>query len=376
GFTTDEGMRFCRAQFGDEMAIAVIEPPYRETQLDLVVGGRWFWADSFAEDTGALVDGIEKIWAYLLRHFPVDQRRVCIAGEGAGGTVAVATTLYTDRMSVAGVAIRPVMQNKLKELPLPLPEYRLATARSDRTIVVWGDADLEEDWSDELAAYKKVEVPGRFAAQPSEPLARRIALCELVADALELEIAAEAPAGDNVAHLVVAEDAPRAQFWARLQALKLSSELDRPVASVASSDLAEDAVLSTEIRPAALQRPKVVPKCPGPFGGTTVVVLPDDVPESELDQWLAAERNDPLAAASRFHRLRIAKTAGDRSVTTVLEKLEAENRRNILIVPASFYASPLRMHRIRQDLREFEDRMTLNWLPGLGGQPQLLIESR
>ena len=111
-----------------------------------------------------------------------------------------------------------------------------------------------------------------------------------------------------------------------------------------------------------------LPKCPCPFGGTTVVVIPDDKTSEQVEAWLAFEEDDPLTKHSRFHRLRIATGIDDRTLPAVLEKLHSENRENVLIVPATFCADATMMRALHRSVRALEDQMTLHWLPGLGGR--------
>ena len=113
----------------------------------------------------------------------------------------------------------------------------------------------------------------------------------------------------------------------------------------------------------------MLPQCPGPFGGTTVIVLPPDASPPQVAAWKAVEENDPLAKASRFYRVRIARSEGEGNLHDVLAKLQTEGRKNILIAPAVFFASPDWMRTLRASVRDLEDQMTLQWLPGLGGQP-------
>ncbi|MGB2986487.1 MAG: ChaN family lipoprotein, partial [Phycisphaerae bacterium] len=84
GLTASEGLDLWKDRLGNVVAIAVPEAPYRETQEDLSEGGRWFWPDTFSSDVGSLITAIERVWGYVLRHYPVDPHRVCIAGEGTG----------------------------------------------------------------------------------------------------------------------------------------------------------------------------------------------------------------------------------------------------------------------------------------------------
>ncbi len=83
---------------------------------------------------------------------------------------------------------------------------------------------------------------------------------------------------------------------------------------------------------------------------------------------LALEQADPLAASSRFHRLRLARDVLGHTLPEVLARLEAEDRRNVLIVPGVSYAEASWMRELGQSVRDFRDTMTLHWLPGLGGR--------
>ena len=46
-----------------------------------------------------MVESTERVWGYVLRHYPIDPNRVCIAGEGTRATVAAAVAL-TDGSNV------------------------------------------------------------------------------------------------------------------------------------------------------------------------------------------------------------------------------------------------------------------------------------
>ncbi len=368
GLTAEESMPLCRELFGASAAIIVVEPPYKELGFDLVVGGRWFWPETFAEDTGALVAGVEEIWAYAARHFPIVRKRVCVAGEGAGATMAAAVAVHTERLPVQAIALRPAKFTKLKDLALPLPEYRDERFTPHRSLQVTGPRELQDWWKDELAAYESVGVSTQFGPEDGVPLSVEWLQRRLVAGILQTT----PPPMPNFAdrrYLVVENASPRAHHWARLQAMWLGEQTGAAVVVVtAAPDATTSATISTDISPNAATQPGVLPKCPGPFGGTTVIVLPDDAPPELVDQWLALESDDPLTRDSRFHRTRIAVGDGDRSLVHVLEKLHSENRNNVLIVPAEFYAPHVRLHALRASVADLEDEMTLHWLPGLGGR--------
>ncbi len=368
GLLSQDGMDLWQDRLGGEAAIAVLEPPYRAQLEDLSEGGRWFWPDSAMEDIGSLVGAAEEVWAYLLRNYPIDPARVCVAGEGTGATVVAALALLGDRMDHRALAFEPAQYAKLKDFPLPLLMEGEEQERSVRLTVVGTSSD-ESWWRDELAAYGEVEIGTSFDLVGDGAAGRDEREEAAVRGALGLTGAGEVERREPVA-MIVPTDTARARHWARLYALRYAAETGRPVTLVdAERGPGEGAVaLADIVRPATLGG--AIPRCPGPFGGTTVIVLPEGLPRADEEAWSVLEQNDPLNKASRFHRVRIAAAgpdAGERSLPGVLARLEGENRKNVLIVPAAFCAGPETMRVLERLARGFADRMTIQWLPGLGG---------
>ena len=368
----DEGLRAAddlalwRARLGEEAAILVLEPTFPETAEDLAPGGRWFRPDTFPEDVGQAQEALERAWAYVLRHFPVDPARVALAGEGSGATVAAAAAVWAGRLAARGVALEPRRFARLKDLPLPLPELRDAPPTcSLRVHVDPSDAEAAAWWSAELAEYGQVGIDAALAA-PSDrpdgdPWLAETRTVAAVREALGLS-PAPAPPADAPRRHVVATD-PRARQWARALARRVAAEEGALVAVLEDAPAAGVSTqVATEPAPADLRARGALPEAPGPFGGTTVLV----VPAAELAAWRELEAEDPLAAASRFHRLRIAARDGAPSLADVLARLLEEGRTNVLVVPAAFHAGADAVRALRDQARAFEDRMSLSWLPGLG----------
>ncbi len=368
GLTSQDGLDLWRERLGEHSAIVVIEPPYRGLQDDRSEGGRWFWADTFGEDIGAVIAATERAWAYLLRYHPIDPARVCVAGEGTGATVASALALFSERIDPAALVYEPAQYVQLKDFPLPLPDSE-SDAQRRASIAVSGSADDEQWWAEELEAYRSIGLTTSFAQRSSGEAGFDLRQESELRAALELPaneaVAAAAPVG-----LVVPADTPRARHWARLYALRFNAETGRPVTLLdAEAESGATLDLSQVVAPGMVD--ESIPRCPGPFGGTTVLVLPEDVSEADKKLWIAVEENDPLNKQSRFHRVRIAVAsddAGDRSLPSMLKTLESQGRKNILMVPASFYAAPAMMRRMEQLTVDAADRMTLRWMPGLGGE--------
>jgi hypothetical protein len=352
-------------------AIAVLEPPYRELQNDLSVGGRWFWPDSFSSDIDTATEAVERVWGYLLRHFPLDSERVCLAGEGTGAAVAATVTMLTNRLDVRSIAWAPRRYAKTKDIPLPLPELRGNDRPPVKSLQVFGQVHDEEWWASELKAYNEIGLESRLIRVTDDPWQREAQLESALRDALGLDRRIVTAAGQR-RYILPAIDSPRARHWARLHAI-WAGQQGGQVAAVETLPTDVTAVgISTELRPKSFSDAKALPRCPGPFGGTTVLVLGPQTSIADQEAWLALAQDDPLAKASRFHRLRVAMADGERDLGAVLNELSSANRKNVLIVPATFCADSVWMQAMRRSVRQLQDQMTLQWLPGLGGRKAAL----
>ncbi len=369
GLTAKDGLALWRDRLGDACAIAVLEAPYKETQDDLVEGGRWFWPDTFASDLGTLVGATEEAWAFLLRHHPIDPGRVCVAGEGTGATVVSAISLRGGRMGARGVGFAPSRYAKLKDLPLPLPEDRGDAVTPEKSLALFLPAEDEPWWFEELAEYRAVGLESGAARATEDPWLREAEREAALRSVLGLPDAAGS-SGAGRRHFVA--DGPRARHWARLKALAMESAggvsvavLDAPPEG--SVEGAGSTEVDLRVRAADFASGEGIPRCPGPFGGTTVVVLPESTPREEADAWRAIERDDPVQRRSRFHRLRVVAASGERRLVDVLQELRDAGRTNVLVVPATFAADGETMRALRRSVRGLDDSLTIRWLPGLGG---------
>lgn len=368
GLTSQDGLDLWTGRLGGEAALAVLEPPYRERMGDQSEGGRWFWADSFGDDVGSLADATSRVWAYIMRHYPIDPTRVVLAGEGSGATVVAAAALFGDSMEPDAFAFEPRQYAQLKDFPLPLDPEGNAEER-DTSLVVVGAPTDESWWSGELDSYRDagLRTDLRIVENPTtnRDAVQESALREALGLAEEADRADTSPTT-----LIAPADTPRAMHWARLYALRHADSTGRSVSVLPAGSTGEASLDLAGLITAEGVR-DLIPRCPGPFGGTTVLVLPETATPDEVAAWMELEENDPLNAKSRFHRVRIARTdagAGDRALPVLLSTLESQNRKNILIVPASFYASPETMRGLSRMSRDASDRMTLHWLPGFGGE--------
>ncbi len=367
GLTAKDGMRLWKKRLGNEAVIAVVESPYPAVQFDMGEGGRWFWPDSFSADMGALNDVIERIWGYVSRYYPVDPQRLVVAGEGTGATVASSAAILSSRMDMDIVAFSPRRYTKIKDFSLPLPEFRgddPAPKKRLHMVLPEGDKGW---WTSELAEYETVGIKSAVHDVESNPWAVEVANENVLRSALGLK--EKASASQTREHIVASSQSPRARYWARVLALEPKDGVSVAVLSPEQAAKVEGSTLiSTKVKAARYKSPFSLPLCPGPFGGTTVVVLPKDISDSERDAWVKILDSKPLNKVSRFHRLRLAMPSGEHGLLNVLKELKEKGRKNVLVVPANFCADAAMMQGLSRSVEALEDQMTIHWSPGLGGK--------
>jgi uncharacterized iron-regulated protein/predicted esterase len=376
GLGAKDNLTYWKRMIGDKVAVAIIEPIHRQQEANLVLGGRWFWNDTFPEDIAASQQTVEGAWRYLLNRFPIDGQKVCLAGEGTGATVVAASALLTSSMEMRAIAFRPRQYAKIKDFPLPLLEDWGKEVPPRRDLKVFVDDTNKSWWSGELAEYEKVGIGVALAALDSDPWTRRNSRRLAILQALG--IPDDLPTTLQARRRVLIAQTGSAQelHWLQLLADQ-KTDKENLVAVIRPDEKFEPADAEPIEYSVSLDQVKAgaIPLCPGAFGGTTVLIL-NASQADKLDDWLTILTQDPLTARSRFHRTRIAVVDGvtlpagkeQYRLTAVMEKLLSENRKNILIAPAVFCAGEEFMARLDRIVQPFEDRLTLHWLPGLGGE--------
>ncbi len=368
GLSAEDGLNYWKMVLKDQAAIAVIEPTHRQFERDFSIGGRWFWPDRFPADVATGRQSIEGVWQYVLNRFPVDPDRVCLAGEGTGATLCSAVTLLTGKMNVQGIAIGPRQFSKIKDFPLPLVEDWGSETPPERQLHVIAHEQDQDWWQSELKEYEGVGLKTRYGNLETNAWLNEHQFHSAVFEALGLEPLK--PDFSRIRKYVVSRyGTAKEKHWLRTYAWRHSDDKthtavvdERRAAGFTDIEKLDDTITVDMIRKGS------VPRCPGPFGGTTILVLGEGQAE-ESEPWLDLEINDPLTALSRFHRVRIAVLGeGDRSLANVLQKLQSENRKNVLIVPAEFYAGDEVLKNLERAAEPFTDQMTIQWLPGLGGE--------
>ncbi|MEZ5963019.1 MAG: ChaN family lipoprotein [Planctomycetota bacterium] len=376
GLRAEDGLATWRTLVGGQAIVAVLEAPYAQIEADLGRGGRWYWPDTFDADTSALSAALVTLRRYVARYHAVDPARVVLAGEGEGATAVAAAALWGDEVAPTVLAFTPRSYRKLGERGLPDAEAGFASMR------VFAAGDAADWWRGELAqhAFRKVN------AEVVEP-ADSVALTRAA-----LGLPAPTAAGAAATFLVRDGGSPRAQAWRDLaRAACLADGRDARFVTVASDaalpdDLAEGAraLAFAGEWPAALEQaatargvafvtPAVavaagLPPAPGPFGGTTVLVVPAGASAEAREAWQAAVARNPMQRYGRFFRLELAYADGSPSLGDALANMVAAHRSNALVVPAVFCADAATMLGLQQQAAAYADKVDLAWLPGLGGR--------
>ncbi len=359
-----------RAAFGDEAALAVVEPPYPERGADLAPGGRYSHAASFRADQARVAHALERLVEQVTRRYPVEDERVVIAGRGLGATAALWCALHTDWLAVDFVALEPRGVGAFGMEGLP---ERAPATRAVRLLVAGGsEAEAEPIAADFRALGTPVELEG---------LAAEASLSAQAEDALRaaLALAPRLPESGEPVVCVLERDLPRARQWAEIYGRRLARE-GHAVQLLTLAELAATTMPAgmrvQELRIGGLwpvesfAAGRGLPLAPGDFGGTTVLVVPAAAEAAEREAWLALERDKALRKRSPFAGLRVALEGAEPRLAQVLTDLRAAGARSVLVVPAVFCASPEEMRALADAAGEFAlgDALDLSWLPGLGGE--------
>lgn len=357
----EDALAFWRAAVGEQAAVAVVHQPFPELQDDLALGGRYAFGDGFRADYTRTSHGIARIVEYLTRKFAIDGKKVVVAGEGDGGAVALWTAMYGEWLDVDFVAIEP---SDLTRLAMEsLPDQR-PVARSLQIIAAAAE-QIGRIGND----YTKVGVPTTVrAAGPSVDLA-----------ALGRERLGLTPPELDLRpgyQLVVPHGGTRARQWAELRAATLERR-GRPAAILAAgAEVRRDGTVVEKLEVggdgpfsvASFADGSGIPLAGGPFGGTTVLVLPKGAGDADRTTWFEHEKNKVLKRRSMFANIAIALADGEPSLPAVIAQLKQKGRARVLIVPATFCADGATMQALRTQLGDAAAGMDVAWLPGLGAE--------
>ncbi len=367
GTRTEDAFAYWQMAVGDTAAVAVVEAPFPELQDDLALGGRYAFGDGFRADYSRVQQGLARIVEWVTRRYPVDPSKVVIAGAGDGGAVVLWTALYGDWLAADCIAVDP---NDLTRLGMEaLPDQAPVTRSLQLVARKAGKADKAK--LERIAAdYTKVGI----ATSVAELGADGDALAELVSLRLGLPRRSDL---QGAALLALPNDLPRAREWAELYASRLRSQgLSARVVAAAGlpagtpvDQVRHLAVGGTgQWSVASFTNGKGLPLAGGPFGGTTIVVLPKGTSAADRDAWLQHEKNKVLKKRSMFANIAVACSDGEPSLAEVITQLKSRGRSRFLIVPAVFCADAAAMRTLQEQLGEAGADLDVTWLPGLGAE--------
>lgn len=362
---TDDAVALWRTTIGEQAAVVVVEPPFPEVQADLAVGGRYAFGDGFRADYNRMGHGITRIVEYVTRKFAVDGKRVVVAGVGDGGAAVLWSALYGEWLDADFVAVDPTDLTRLSMEALP--DQRPVA----RSLHLFASGDDTSRLQKVAADYQKVGT-----ATTVEPLGGPAALVACVRTALALPQPVPRDA-TPVHQLVLAAEGPRARQWAELCAAAMRRTLgvvqlcepgqapgQPPAFVVHRLEVGGDG----EWPVAAFAKGDGIPLAGGPFGGTTIVVLPPGTSAADRATWFEHEQKKVVKRRSMFANLAIACADGEPSLPTVITQLRQKGRSRVLIVPARFCADAGTMQALRAQLGDAAAGMDVSWLPGLGAE--------
>ncbi len=333
-----DALTYWKTALGDEVMIAVVEPTYPVLTDDARISGRWTWPSSFAGDAGRVAAAIDRMASYLGHRWQIPEGRIVVAGRGSGADVALWAGLYGVAADQV-VALQPLSPRRLAEAGIP------DETPPGRGIAIAGALDAME------SATKTLELAGIVAkVQPSLDAETEVRRAD--------SAPARTLAGEPV-QISITTDTPIALQWARLHA-RLAEQDGTPRSVVVAPSVAPTLTVSPEI----FSEGKGLPLAPGPFGGTTILVLPAGLDPAVRDAWAKLGEDDVLKKRSRFATLVVVDDAG---LGPKLDELREKGKRSMLIVPAAFAESAERMKAIAALVQPHEEGLDVHYLPGLGG---------
>ena len=393
GYRADDGLRYWKLALGDQAAVLSVEAPYPQVEEDFRIGGRWFWNESYQKDLNETMLALEEIRRYALDFWPVDPDRILFAGIGTGATTLAAAGLYNESLPDQVIAIHPAHEARLRERGIP------DKAPEGTRFVVYPTPDRTSWWKSLIGSFNKEG----YAAQVATLKVPDGAGTDLM-QRIEYQIRTRLSIGneniDTLAverHYVLVQDSdnPIASYWALLH----KRALEKKGITVTLTDLAglpsmlgsqlpippTVRILGFEGEPwvakaqalaegsraigvAGLSKSAIIPPAKGPFGGTTILVLPKGLSPSAKKAWQSVEKTNPLRFRGRFYRLRLAYSDAKPGLAEVMADCKSKGRHNLLIVPATYCWDGDQMRALKKSAGPLPSGLSLTWMPGLGAE--------
>ncbi|MEX1364005.1 MAG: ChaN family lipoprotein, partial [Nannocystaceae bacterium] len=372
GRPEDEVLRW-RMALGDRAAFAVVEPPHRTRAREGWLVRRWSWPQSQAQDFSVAALGLHRLVDYARRRLPVREDGVVIAGEGAGGTVALWSAQYgDDAPGIEVLALAPDLPRALSTASIP-----------ERSSAVAGVTVLGELDDGTEAGLRGAGLEPSRGEAPAPGLPADAAVLEALGLSGERSAAAAPPSPDVAAPMAVAGSPLRvhvagpsvvARRWGALYTALLKSRghdaslVLGPIPTKGPPVLAFDGdpAAHAALLQGAFAEGRGLPGSPDPFGGAVVILLPESR-DSDRHAAAWAEILAKTEAAQGFFKTPYrAVVEGSPQLATTLQHLREQGRTEVLIVPAGLCANATRMQRAVDAVEPHGDGLTLHWLPGLG----------
>ena len=382
GSTAKDDATRWRLLVGDRAAVAVIEHPYPVIEEDLHLSGRYTWEDTFSEDIGAAASAAARVTEMVTRYSPIDPEQIVVAGEGAGAKMAAALR-YQDREGERTIAIDPGPLGRLAEFGLPDPKDP-----DGGKLTILAREPHRAEWQNEAKDRTSVGFPSSV-----DPIDRRGDGTALVIGALGLD----AKSGAQEERILwLSHGSPLARQWAGLAAAKLGGGRVEVLGGEELPDQEEGALwLETELssthdptidRPIRAVTPHFsanlfesgmgLPMPPGAFGGTVILVLPEETEDEQRAAWRKLAEDDVTRKRSRFVGLRVAESGRENDLAAVLTELKEAGKTVFRIVPARFCATAEEMRALKKSIAGIDEGLRVAFSPGLGGEVWRLLEGK
>lgn len=365
-----------RLAVGGEAAVIVVEPPHRTVARGGWQVERWGWPASLSEDLSEASVGLGRIVEVARRGLPVRKEPVLVAGEGAGGTLALWSAQFGEGWEgVKVLALAPDLPRALRSASIPDERSGLVG------VEVLGTLD-----EGTLAGLKGAGLEPKVGEAPALGQPRDAA----VRSALGLAPAAAAstkdvPRPDPAAPMAetgkpldvrVTDPSPLSESWAALYTSLLRARghdarlvLDDAAGAAGARTIAFDGGATAEQTTLLLGifgEGKGLPRPPDVFGGAVVVLVPRSAGKAALARWtdvLAKQEATQGIFKSPYRAVREGDAA---ALRTVLDELRTKERTEVLVVPAELCATAARMQSYIDSVEAHSTNLSLHWLPGLG----------
>jgi len=363
-----------RLAVGSEAAVIVVEPPHRTVARGGWLVERWGWPATLEEDLSAASDGLRRIVEYARRGLPVRGAPVIVAGEGAGGTLALWSAQFGEGWEgVRVIAIAP-------ELPRALRSVSIPDERSGvESVEVLGTLD-----EGTLAGLQGAGIEPRIAAEPPPGVSRDVALRVALGLSPTAEPAKDVPRPDPAAPMAevgkaidvhVKRPSALSESWAALYAsllrarghearLVLGDAVEAGVPRIAFDGGATGE--QTALLLGVFGGGKGLPRPPDVFGGAVIVLVPRAAGKAALARWSEVLAKQEAMQGMFKSPYRAVREGDEEALRTVLEELRTMERTEVLVVPAELCATTERMQDYVDAVELRAKGLSLHWLPGLG----------